>query len=458
VVATLGARVNSSGYQCDDIKALRRMCDVHSMSLILEGSCMLLCAIPEAGVWFKTAFECADAVVLQPLTWLRHGSSPSLAITLSKSSLSVDAHEGLTGMSNTVALWHQLVSTNLLQLNARIEMHLRLCKALEYELRNDSKVFTVDQGPGPRQPHISLFRIRPVGGLNLAEFNMDVPTLQEWLFEQHISKSDSQAHFSLIELNDTTGILFRPVQSPDNGCTEKSVKDAVAAIRGAMQSLHLALAAREKLQTEIKAFPNLDILDSRIVNGCVGVGAIKYLPDYEIPEDVTDTLNHTLARLLQTKKPDSYVLSFCRGSLGEDEKGLDSHESSDSLAADAHEGACIVLKPSVGSSDMKLVLQEIIDTAKSMELPEEVLNALSKSIARGIQEAEKKIEIHNTAVYHPITLARKAPLLGTVLEWVFPPAEKVEPAFGHTFNMSKSTSNLKQALEETQKEDEELLE
>ncbi|GAB5357033.1 hypothetical protein AAMO2058_000339100 [Amorphochlora amoebiformis] len=442
VIATLGARAGSLGYQCDDIANLRRICDKHSVSLFVEGTCMLLCGVSDSGVWFRDAFSKADAVVLQPLTWLRTGSSPSCGVVIANSriwwSMGGERSQDLIATTNI----------GMLALNARVESHLRLCNILRDGLKKEAKWLNSEEGPGPRQPHISIFRIRPAVGLDVSLSNLNENSLQEVIYDD-LKEYGFKDHFSLVKLDGFNGLLFHPRQSmtlsndSKNGkrkTVDEEIKKAVVRMRLTVTNLILALSTREKLISLVADLPNLQYIQHTQIKGFVGIGGVRYVPPYEVPTNVIDSINRTLAHILSKKDSRLYRLGDFTpekatiGDEAEEDMKFSRGKEDDSNGS----SLCIVLRS--GITNLEAVLEDIVSTGSSMELPQDVMDALAAAIARGIQEAEEKILLHNTNSYHPITLVRKAPLIGSIFGYIFPPSETQDPAIGHTFNIARTST------------------
>eukprot|EP00466_Bigelowiella_natans_P015499 jgi/Bigna1/145845/aug1.104_g20553 len=94
--------------------------------------------------------------------------------------------------------------------------------------------------------------------------------------------------------------------------------------------------------------------------------------------------------------------------------------------------------------ELKSVLEMIVDVATNMELPQDVMDALSESITLGGNYYDRMMMvmvIMMMDIYHPIALARKTPILGSLLGWVFPSEKDNSGVVGHTFNIGVEHQN-----------------
>lgn len=445
VLATLGAKP-TLGYQSDNIRALRALCDRHSIALIVEGEALPLCATPSSGPHYTSVFRCADAIVASPLRWLARGDLiPALGLTFlredfvsvpggrwgSGTGCGTDGAAPEVAYPNLMALWAQLALTDLMQINSLIEAQIAICDHLKRCLNQESKSFSVDVGPGPREPHAVIFRIRAAPAVRLGAFNLDECTVQSWIYSSLVAEGHQRLFSPARRGQNVVGLFFHPFDADTmSPCTRVQVEAAATCMRNSIEGLVRALEVRRELPGAVSRAPRLhgvgvlEIVDPASVDGFVGVGAVRYVPPFQMPRETQDSLNRELGRILASKAPTNFAVR----------EASDWSDEGSGVAAGPR--PCITIGPSVSAEDLPTAIKRVLDTAGGMDLPDDVMGALSDALRRGIEEAEQRMQSQEATQYHPLSLVRRAPILGSLIGWVFPEPSDGDAGTGHTFDIA----------------------
>ena len=91
VLATFGAAANQP-YQCDNLGALRQICDKHRLWLHAEGSSLVLAASPLSSTLVGTVFDFPHSISVEPFQWFSFPHIPHLSPSAMSSPLASSLH------------------------------------------------------------------------------------------------------------------------------------------------------------------------------------------------------------------------------------------------------------------------------------------------------------------------------------------------------------------------------
>jgi len=198
---------------------------------------------------------------------------------------------------------------------------------------------------------------------------------------------------------------------------------------------------------------------------------VRYLPS-QIPDKhanaIGSLLNEALQKLPQsmhlsvgsmhpnspTPQPVSMYrqgLTMTSNTVQSDEAQNGSDEQSSGAAATAevsnsHSGPSVCTVLSV--SDLPLrrglrsIVEDLVSTASRLQLPPHIVDDLSEAVKAGIRAAEEKMSMSLAEAYRPTNVLRWVPLVGSVINWMAPPAVPEYGASFHLKNKELSTAKV----------------
>eukprot|EP00808_Paulinella_micropora_P031347 g39992.t1 len=173
IIATIGADIHQGKpFQCDDLVALRRVCDRHNrMWLHAEGGNVLQSALPDAAV--PSPFKYADSISCQPLSWYgQHPPSGAMGLTF----LRVDQSGTDSGppetpgmvfdslsesFSSIFMLWYQLISRPPSFLAEQLASQKALVKQFRDAFAEQKAVHVLCGPNAADHQHLLFFQVSP---------------------------------------------------------------------------------------------------------------------------------------------------------------------------------------------------------------------------------------------------------------------------------------------------------
>jgi hypothetical protein len=300
-----------------------------------------------------------------------------------------------------------------------LDSGLLLCETLRQMLAREPLFRVV--GPWERNhPEIVFFQAQPPPDLPLADANVDVNGLNEWL-AQCVAPLLAPRSVSLYSFEGKEGFVLdalldreRPML-PGADEVASHMAPLLNAIVTEMKRLRVALSLRREFEAFVAAQqPLLELVPVGDVEGLVGLGAFRFVPlvlagERQLYQHEVSLASEALATRLHEDDP----LLFAAAEAGE--RGLCvvvRASPAIDAASDANAAHAVVAR--IGAL--------IVSRRDSLALPDAVQRKVAEVVRRGIEEAERHLHAASAsaAAFAPAALIRKIPVVGGVWNWLLP--------------------------------------
>eukprot|EP00824_Muranothrix_gubernata_P001230 TRINITY_DN11440_c0_g1_i1.p1 TRINITY_DN11440_c0_g1~~TRINITY_DN11440_c0_g1_i1.p1 ORF type:complete len:828 (+),score=182.51 TRINITY_DN11440_c0_g1_i1:171-2486(+) len=411
VLATAGTPLTGHS---DDLAALRECCNRHHLWLHVEGTSLALLAIPSAPPIFEEALK-ADSIAIHPSHIF--GAAGPAACTFFRNPFPDRFWLPRSSLAS-LPLWMWMQKEGLNVLRAAVQRALLLTQLLAKKIFHMHSLHPIDLSADA--PHVVIFRYAPVD-----EDALDKDTIN-LLNTQLLTKLKTVAQpldIHTVTIDGQVCFHFAPTFSPSIlATTEETVIRFAEALTHDVTLIDSTLNCRDAFEEAVSQHTHLVMVPVQPSLHFVGLGAIKYIPEYLLPQRTTklakdakkdiDTLNVALAERL--RKTDSIF------SPGTADDG----------------GACLlvgVASPPVNDERMQQIVNLIDETTGNLEISQKVLENMGEVIRRSIHDAEEQIEEENLTQFAEEGIIRHLPVVGPVFNWLLP--HTPSPVKGRTFDI-----------------------
>ncbi|KAL4624522.1 pyridoxal-dependent decarboxylase domain-containing protein 1-like isoform X1 [Arapaima gigas] len=418
---------------------LKELCDQHNMWLHVEGVSLAILALGCVTSMVLAATRC-DSMTLTLGQWLGLPAVPAVtlyrhedpALALATGLASSQPAENLRALP----LWMSLQNLGHDRIVKRIKHALQLSQRLLDHLKKMSSIKTSDD----LDRQMSLLE-----ALNMVDDEMNSPivvfkfsqdtspesngdsldkysegetefqdTLNRWLCEQ-LAHQVPASGVDLVYLEDEGScVRFNPLMTSALLGTQESDVDAlVEKISEMVPLLSLTMYLRHEFREEVSHHSNLTYVEDL---NWPGVGAIRYNPAYEDPEDSK--------RQLRVKNINSDLLKH----LQELETEVEFSSGPEFIP----EKNCVFIGMATEDLDVAKLVDVIAAMGRDIEEGSKLLDNMTQVVQKGIQEAERQLQKANEEKLMEEGVLRQIPVVGSVLNWFSPVQSSIK---GRAFNL-----------------------
>uniref|UniRef100_A0A8C9T399 Pyridoxal-dependent decarboxylase domain-containing protein 1 n=1 Tax=Scleropages formosus TaxID=113540 RepID=A0A8C9T399_SCLFO len=387
----------------DKLGNLRELCDQHNMWLHVEGVNLATLALSCVTSSVLAATRC-DSMTLTLGPWLGLPAVPAVtlyrhedpALALATGLASTQVAEKLRALP----LWMSLQNLGHDRIVKRIKHALRLVSSLSVEDEVNSPIvlfkFSQETSPGSTQA-ISMFS---TGVLQLGE---------------QLAQQVPSSGVDLVHLEDEGScVRFNPLMTSALLGTQDGDVDALMERIGEMVPLlSLTMCLRHEFREEVSNHSNLTYVEDL---NWPGLGGIRYNPTCKDPDE-------SKRQLLQEK---------INGDLLKNLQQLETEVEFSTGPEFSPEKSCIFIGMATENLDVAKLVDAIAAMGRDIEEGSKLLDNMTETVQRGIQEAERQLQKANEEKIMKEGVLRQIPVVGSVLNWFSPVQSSVN---GKTFNL-----------------------
>ncbi|XP_018596165.2 pyridoxal-dependent decarboxylase domain-containing protein 1-like isoform X2 [Scleropages formosus] len=411
----------------DKLGNLRELCDQHNMWLHVEGVNLATLALSCVTSSVLAATRC-DSMTLTLGPWLGLPAVPAVtlyrhedpALALATGLASTQVAEKLRALP----LWMSLQNLGHDRIVKRIKHALRLSERLlehlkkmtsiktpvEDEVNSPIVLFKFSQETSPESPESN--------GDSLDEYSEGEiefqDTLNRWLGEQ-LAQQVPSSGVDLVHLEDEGScVRFNPLMTSALLGTQDGDVDALMERIGEMVPLlSLTMCLRHEFREEVSNHSNLTYVEDL---NWPGLGGIRYNPTCKDPDE-------SKRQLLQEK---------INGDLLKNLQQLETEVEFSTGPEFSPEKSCIFIGMATENLDVAKLVDAIAAMGRDIEEGSKLLDNMTETVQRGIQEAERQLQKANEEKIMKEGVLRQIPVVGSVLNWFSPVQSSVN---GKTFNL-----------------------
>ncbi|XP_059472469.1 pyridoxal-dependent decarboxylase domain-containing protein 1 [Neocloeon triangulifer] len=250
--------------------------------------------------------------------------------------------------------------------------------------------------------------------------------LNSWL-GQILQRDVPEVPLEICEL-ELSGIILRfcPLElSPERLPSHAQIDKFATSMEQQLEILEATVHHKEIFVKLATKCPHL-----RLVNmpQWAGLGGVRFVPDEEEPDDMTDQrkneLNHLNQRLVDTLRSTDAAFS-----MGEGENGL----------------ICVRFGMVTADTDVEELLNLVVTTGKEVEESSRFLESLTEIVKKGIETATQDLQKENAERVWQEGILRQMPVVGSLVNW-WSPLGKETGIKGRSLNLTagvvESTENI----------------
>uniref|UniRef100_A0A8C9RJ11 Pyridoxal-dependent decarboxylase domain-containing protein 1 n=1 Tax=Scleropages formosus TaxID=113540 RepID=A0A8C9RJ11_SCLFO len=397
----------------DKLGNLRELCDQHNMWLHVEGVNLATLALSCVTSSVLAATRC-DSMTLTLGPWLGLPAVPAVtlyrhedpALALATGLASTQVAEKLRALP----LWMSLQNLGHDRIVKRIKHALRLSERLLEHLKKMTSIKTPveDEVNSP----IVLFKFSQETSSTqaISMFSTGVLQLGEQLAQQVPSSGVDLVHLE----DEGSCVRFNPLMTSALLGTQDGDVDALMERIGEMVPLlSLTMCLRHEFREEVSNHSNLTYVEDL---NWPGLGGIRYNPTCKDPDE-------SKRQLLQEK---------INGDLLKNLQQLETEVEFSTGPEFSPEKSCIFIGMATENLDVAKLVDAIAAMGRDIEEGSKLLDNMTETVQRGIQEAERQLQKANEEKIMKEGVLRQIPVVGSVLNWFSPVQSSVN---GKTFNL-----------------------